>query len=73
MLRDSSDKCCYLYVNELKGVWGMHSAGDVVMCYGGYGVGQRSLKSRMLLEEELCVSSTLFEREDKMKVTFRRG
>ena len=44
---------------------------------GGYGVGLRSLKERMLLEfcleKELCVSNTWFKREERRKVTFRMG
>ena len=44
---------------------------------GGYGVGQRNLEGRMLLEfcleKELCVSNTWFKREEKRKVTFRMG
>ena len=43
--------------------------------HGGYGVGQRNLEGRMLLnfclEKELYVSDTWFRREDKGKVTFR--
>ena len=45
--------------------------------HGVYGVGQRSLEVRMLLEfcqeKELCVSNTWFKREEKRKVTFRMG
>ena len=77
---------------EPQGEWDMHSAGDLVMClgdvnrhvgrhidgvHGGYGVGQRNLEGKMLLEfcqeKELCVSNTWFKREEKMKVTFRMG
>ena len=40
--------------------------------YGGYGVGQRNLEGRMLLEfcleKQLCVSNTWFKREEKRKV-----
>ena len=58
----------------------MHSADDIVMCldeFDGhvgrhlvvYGVGQRNLEGRMLLElcleEELCVSNTWFKREER--------
>ena len=81
--------------DELKCVWDMHSAGDLVLClgdfnghvgrhidefdsvYGGFGVGQRNLEERMLLnfwlETELCVSNTWPKREEKRKVTFRMG
>ena len=45
--------------------------------HGGYGVGQWNLEERMLLEFcleiELCVSNTLFKRDEKRKVTFRLG
>ena len=45
--------------------------------HGGYGVGQRNLEGRMLLEfcldKELCASNTWFKREEKRKVTFRMG
>ena len=45
--------------------------------HGGYGVGQRNLEGRMLLEfcleKELCVSNTWFNREEKRKVTLRMG
>ena len=45
--------------------------------YGEYGVGQRNLEGRMsldfCLEMELCVSITLFKREEKRKVTFGMG
>ena len=45
--------------------------------HGGYGVGQRNLEGRMLLElcleKELCVSNKWFKREGKRKVTFRMG
>ena len=41
----------------------------------GYGVGQRNLEGRMLLEfclkKELCVLNTWFKREEKRKVTLR--
>ena len=68
--------------DELKCEWDMHSADDLVMClgdfnghigrhvdgfYGGYGVGQRNLEGRMLLEfcmkKELCVSNTWLKSE----------
>ena len=43
--------------------------------YGRYGVGQRNLEGRMLLEfcleKELCVPIIWFKREQKRKVTFR--
>ena len=69
----------------------MQSEGDLVMClgdfngdvcrldkvHGRYGVGQRNLDYRMLLEfclvKELCVSNTWCKREEKRKVTFRMG
>ena len=42
--------------------------------HGGYGVGQRNLEGRMLLEfcleKELYVSNTWLKREEKRKVTF---
>ena len=42
-----------------------------------YGIGERNLEGRMLLqfwlEKELCVSNTWFKREEKRKVTFRIG
>ena len=45
--------------------------------HGWYGVGQRNLVERMLLEscleKEFCTSNTWFVREEKMKVTFRLG
>ena len=45
--------------------------------HGGYGVGQRNLEGRKLLEfcleKELCVSNSWFKREEKRKVTFRMG
>ena len=62
------------FYDELKCEWDMHSADDLVMClgdfnghigrhfdgvHGGYGVGQRNLEGRMLLEFCL-VSNTLF-------------
>ena len=41
--------------------------------HGGYGVGQRNVAGRMLLEfcleKQLCVSNAWFEREEKRKVT----
>ena len=44
---------------------------------GGYGVCQRNLEERMLLEfcleKELCESNTWFRREERWKVTFRIG
>ena len=43
--------------------------------HGGYGVGQRNLEGRMLiefcLEKELWLSNTWLKREEKRKVTFR--
>ena len=44
--------------------------------YGCYGVGQRNLKGRILLElslERKYVLNTWFKREEKRKVTFRMG
>ena len=45
--------------------------------HGGYGVGQRNLEGRMLLEfcleKKLCVSNTWSKREEKRKVIFRMG
>ena len=45
--------------------------------HGEYGVGQRNLEGRMLLEfclqKELCVSNTWFKIEEKRKVSFRMG
>ena len=45
--------------------------------HGGYGIGERDLEGRMLLElsleKELCVSDTWFKREGKRKLTLRMG
>ena len=45
--------------------------------HGGYGLGQRNLDGRMLLEfcleKVLCLSNTWFRREEKRKVTYRMG
>ena len=45
--------------------------------HGGFGVGQRNLEGRMLLEfclqKELCVSNTWLKREEKRRVIFRMG
>ena len=45
--------------------------------HGGYGVSQRIMEGRMLLEiclkKELCLSTVWFKREGKRKVTFRMG
>ena len=45
--------------------------------HGGFGVGQRRLVGRMLLEfcleMEVCVSNTWFKRAEKWKVAFRMG
>ena len=65
----------------------MYSAGDLVMClgdfnghvgrhiggmHGGYGVGQRKLEGRMLLEfcleKELCLSKTLLKWKEKSDI-----
>ena len=68
----------------------MHSGDldDLVMCLGDfnghvdgfdgdYGVGQRNLEGRILLEfrleKELCVSNTWFKKEERRKVTFSIG
>ena len=64
---------CLGYIN---GHVGRHIDGfDWV--HGVYGVGQRNLERRMLLEfslvKELCVSNTWFKRKEKRKVTFRMG
>ena len=55
---------------------GRHIDGFNVV-HRGYGVCQRNLEGRMLLEffleKELCVSNTWLKREEKRKVTFRIG
>ena len=79
------------FYDGLKCEWDMHSADDLVMCLGDlnghvgsfywvhieYGVGQRNLEGRMLLEffleKKLCVSNIWFKREEKRKVTLRMG
>ena len=79
--RSLEGKLSFYY--KLKGEWDMHFADDLVMClnghvgwhidgfdelHGGYGVGQRNLKGRMLLEyclekELLCQIHGLRERK----------
>ena len=77
------------FYDELKVEWDMHNADDLVMCLGDfgihlcrhidgfYGVGQRNLEGRMLLEfcleKVLCVSNTWLKREGKRKMTLRMG
>ena len=63
-------------MGDFNGHVGRHIDGfDVV--HGGYGVGQRNLEGRTLLEfcleKELCVSNTWLKREERRKVTFRMG
>ena len=63
-----------MWLGDLNGHIGRYIDGfDEV--HGRYGVGQRNLEGRMLLEfcleKELCVSNTWPKREEKMKVTFR--
>ena len=70
------DRCCGRpAVSGATGA-GMHHDGFDGL-HGGYGVGQRNLEGRMLLEfcldKELCVSNTWLKREEKRKVTFRKG
>ena len=78
------------FYDELECEWNMHFADNLVMWLGDinghvgrhidgehvrYGVGQRKLEGRMLLEfcleKQLCVSNTWSKREEKRKVTFR--
>ena len=44
---------------------------------GGYGIGERNVEGKMLLEfcdeKELCVANTWFKKKDKKKVTFCSG
>ena len=79
------------FYDELKCEWDVYYADDLVMClgnldghvngidgvHGGYGVGQRNLEGRMLLEfcleKELCVSNAWSKREENTKVTIRMG
>ena len=60
---------------DFKGHVGRHFDGfDEI--HGGYGVGQRNLEGRMLvefcLENELCESDTWSMREEKRKVKMRQ-
>ena len=65
-----------MYLGDLNGHIGMHIDGSDEI-YGGYGIGQRNLEGKILLEfcmeKELCVSNTWFKREEKRKMTFRMG
>ena len=65
-----------MFLGDFNGHIGRHIDGSHGV-HGGYGVGQRNLKGRMLLEfcleEELCVSNTWFKREEKRDVIFRMG
>ena len=66
----------WLCMDDFYGHIGRHIDGfDGV--HGGYGVGQKNLEGRMLLEfcleKELCASNTWFMREKKRNVTFRMG
>ena len=63
-------------LGDFNGHVGRHIDGfDEVI--GDYVVDQRNVERRMLLEfcleKELCVSNTLFKREEKRKVTFIIG
>ena len=81
-----------VFFDELKCDLDMHSADYLVMClddfnryvgshfdgvHGGYGVGQRNLEGRLLLEfcleKELTMSNIWFRKEEKWKVIFRMG
>ena len=59
-----------LCLGDFNGLVGRHIDG----VHRGYGVGQKNLEGRMLLEfcleKELCVSNTWSKREEKRKVTF---
>ena len=63
-------------LGDFNGHVGRHIDGFDGM-HGGHCVGQRNLDGRMLLEfcleKGLCVSNTLFKREEKRKETFRIG
>ena len=63
-------------LGDINGHVGRHIDGSDGV-HGGYGVGQRNLEGRMLLEfcleKELCVSNTWRKREEMRKVTFRMG
>ena len=71
------------FYDELKGEWDMYSTGDLAICLGDfnghvgryidgfsgqYGLEQKNLEGRMLLEfcleKELCVSYTWSKREE---------
>lgn len=45
--------------------------------HGGYGIGERNMEGRMLLEfcdeKELCVANTWFQKGEKRKVTYSAG
>ena len=63
-------------VSDLNGHVGRHIDGFHGV-HGGYGVGQRNLEGRMLLEffpeKQLGVSNTWFKIEEWRKATFRMG
>ena len=63
-------------LGDFNGHIGRHIDG-FARVHGGYGVCQRNLEVRMLLEfcleKEICVSNTWFKREEKRKVIFRMG
>ena len=63
-------------LGDINGHVGGHIDG-IEGVHGWYGVGQRNLEGRMLLEfsleKESCVSNTWSKREDRRKVTFRMG
>ena len=63
-------------LGSIAGHVGRHIDGFVEV-HGGYGVGQRNLEGRMLLEfcleKELCVPMSLSRREEKRMVTFSLG
>ena len=66
----------FMCLGDFNGHVGRHIDGfDGV--HGGYGVRQRNVEGRMLLEfcleKELCVQNTWFKREEKRMVTFRMG
>ena len=63
-------------LSDINGHVGRHIDG-LHGVHGWYGVGQRNLEGRMLLEfcleKELCESNRWSKREEKRKVTFRMG
>ena len=63
-------------LGDINGHVDRHIDGFDGVC-GGFGVGQRNLEGRMLLEfcleKKLCVSNTSHKREEKRKVIFRMG